>query len=85
MVSVMEVMVASFKRTYASTVVFSASDTAAGQCQPTPQPKTPGHSTANLAQSLAGSLLPSPGSWCAQGFVCDFQESVSQVLWKLCD
>lgn len=62
MVSVMEVMVASFKRTCASTVVFSASGTATGQCQPTPQPKTPGHSKANLAQSLAGSLLLSPGS-----------------------
>ena len=63
--SVMEVMVTSFKRTYASTVVLSAPDTATGQCQPMPQPKTPGHSKANLAQSLAGSLLLSPGSWCA--------------------
>ena len=29
-----------------------------------------------------GSLLLSPGSWCAQGFVCALQESVSPVLWK---
>ena len=32
--------------------------------------ETPGHSQASLAQSLVGTLLPSPGSWCAQGFVC---------------
>ena len=29
-----------------------------------------------------GSLLLSPGSWCAQGFVCALQESVSPVLCK---
>ena len=29
-----------------------------------------------------GSLLLSPGSWCAQGFVCSLQESVSPVLSK---
>ena len=28
------------------------------------------------------SLLLSPGSWCAQGFVCALQESVSPVLCK---
>ena len=32
--------------------------------------------------SLVGSLLLSPGSWCAQGFVCALQESVSPVLSK---
>ena len=37
---------------------------------------------ANLGQSLAGSLLPSPGSWCAQGSVCALQDSVSPVLCK---
>ena len=31
------------------------------------------------------SLLLSPGSWCAQGFVCALQESVSPVLWKFCN
>ena len=34
-----------------------------------------------------GSLLLSPGSWCAQGSVCALQESVSPVLckfWWLC-
>ena len=29
-----------------------------------------------------GSLLLSPGSWCARGFVCSFQEPVSPVLCK---
>ena len=33
-------------------------------------PETPGHSLASLGQSLEGSLLLSPGSWCTQGFVC---------------
>ena len=29
-----------------------------------------------------GTRLLSPGSWCAQGFVCALQESVPPVLWK---
>ena len=37
---------------------------------------------ASLGQSLVGSLLLSPGSWCAQGFVCALQESASLVLCK---
>ena len=37
-----------------------------------------GHSRASPGQSLVGSRLLSPGSWCAQGFVCALQESVSQ-------
>ena len=62
----------------------------AGHHQPIPLPETPGHSQASLGQSLVGSLLLSPGSWCIQGFfvcVCAFQESVSPVLckfWWLC-
>ena len=44
--------------------------------------ETPGHSRASLGQSLVGSLLLSPGSWCTQGFVCALQESVSPVLCK---
>ena len=42
--------------------------------------ETPGHSWASLGQSLVGSLLPSPGSWCTQAFVCAFQKSVSPVF-----
>ena len=54
---------------------------------PTPPPETPGHPRASLSQSLVGSLLLSPRSWCAQGFVCALQNSVSPVLckfWWLC-
>ena len=47
--------------------------------------QTPEHSLARLTQSLVGSLLLSPGSWWAQGFVCALQESVSPVLWKFCN
>ena len=82
MVEVMKITATSFKRSCASTATFSAFDPAAGHCQPTPPPETPGHSWASLGQSLVGSLLPSPGSGCAQGFVCALQESVSPVLCK---
>ena len=55
-------------------------------CWPMPPTDTPGHSQASLGQSLVGSLLLSPGSWCARGFVCALQESVSPVpckFWQL--
>ena len=38
--------------------------------------------TGKSGQSLVGSLLLSPGSWCAQGSVCALQESVSPFLTK---
>ena len=60
----------------------SAPDPAAGQHWPTPPPETSGHSQASLGPSPVGSLLLSPGSWWAQGFVCALQESVSPVLYK---
>ena len=44
-----------------------------------PSPETPGHSQASLGQSLVGTLLLSPGSWCTQGSFCAVQESVSPV------
>ena len=65
----MATMETSFKRTYANTVVFSAPDPRAAHCQPTPPLETSEHSQASLAQSLVGSLLLSPASWCTQGFV----------------
>ena len=40
---------------------------------------------ASLAQSLVGTLLLSPSSWCTQDFVGALQESVSLVLWKFCN
>ena len=81
----MKIMATSFKRSRTGTVVFSAPDPAAGQCAPTPPPETPGPSQASLGQSLVGSLLLSPGSWCTQGFVCPLQVSISPVLCKFCN
>ena len=79
---VMKIMVTSFKKSHAHTATLSAPNPAAGHCQPTPLPETPGHSESSMGQSLVGSLLLSPGSWCTQGFVCALQESVSPVLCK---
>ena len=75
-------MATSFKRSHACTATLSAPNPAAGHHQPMPLLETPGHSQASLGQSLVGSLLLSPGSWCTQGFVCALQESVSAVLFK---
>ena len=85
MVSLIKVTATSFKRTCVLTVVFSATDPAAGHCHPMPPLETSGHSWASLAQSLVGTLLLSPGSCCIQGFVCALQVSVSPVLWKFCN
>ena len=65
----MKVMVTSFKRSHARTAALSAPNPATGYHQPMPPMETPGHSQANLGQSLVESLLLSPGSWCTQGFV----------------
>ena len=62
-----------------------APDLTAGHCRPTPLLETLGPSQASLAQSVVGTLLLSPSSWCAQGFVCALQESVSLGLWKFCN
>ena len=72
----MKIMATSFKR------ALSALDPAAGHHPPTTSAGTPGQLRASLGQSLVGSLLLSSGSWCAQGFVCALQESVSPVLCK---
>ena len=82
MVVVMKIMVTSFIRSHAGTATLSAPQTCTSHCRLTPPPETPGHSWASLGQSLVGSLLLSPGSWCTQGFVCAFQESVFPVLCK---
>ena len=78
MVEVMKIQATSFKRSCGCTAVLSAPDPASGHHQPMPPPETSGHSQASLGQSLVGSLLFSPGSWCAQGLICALQESVSQ-------
>ena len=75
-------METSFKRSHACTATFSAPNPAAGHHQCMPLLETSGHSRASLGQSLMGSLLLFPGSWCTQCFVCALQESVSPVLYK---
>ena len=82
MVEVLKIMVTSFKKSYAGTATPSAPNPAAGHRRPMPLPETPGHSWVSLGQSLAGSLLLPPGSWCTKGFVCALPESVSPVLGK---
>ena len=78
MVEVMNIVATSFKMSQAHTVALSVPDPEAGHHQPTPPPETLRHSQASLGQSLVGSLLLSPGSWCAQCFVCALQESLPQ-------
>ena len=78
MVEVMKIMVTSLKISHACTAMLTAPNPASGHHQPTPPLKTPGLSWASLGQSLVGSLLLSPGSWCTQGSVCALQVSVSQ-------
>ena len=75
---VMKIMGTSFKRSHACTATLCAPSPAAGHHQRTPLPESPGHLRASLSQSLVGSLLLSPGSWCTQGSVCAHQEFVSQ-------
>ena len=64
-----DVMKTSFKRSHAGTAVLSAYYPAAGHCWSMPPPETPRHPWASLGQSLVGSLLLSPGSWCTQVFL----------------
>ena len=49
-------------RSHARTATLSAPNPAAGHCQPTPPPETPGLTQASLGQSLVASLLFSSGS-----------------------
>ena len=77
-VGAMAIMVTSFKMTYAS--CHSSLDCCIQCPRPCSRPllthvsaRNPGHSQASLAQSLVGSLLLFPGSWCTQGFVCALQ------------
>ena len=85
MVKVMRIMVTSFKKPHAHVAPLSAPNPASGHCQPAPLMETPGHSQASLGQSLVGSLLLPPGSWCAKGSVCALPESISLcTFWQLC-
>ena len=77
MVEVMKIMATALLHSVPPTLQQATTDS-------TPPLETPGHSQASQDQSLVGSLLLSPGSWCTQGFVCALQESVSPVLCKFC-
>ena len=72
------------KRSCVCILVFSSPDPEADHCLPSPLLETPGHLQASLGQSLVRSLLLSPGSWWAQGFVCALQENVYPVRCKFC-
>ena len=63
-------IMATFKRSCACTAALSTHDATAGHCRPTPPLETPGHSQASLGQSLFGSPLLSPGSWCTRFCLC---------------
>ena len=83
MVEVRKITVISFKRSHACTATLTASNHTADHHRPTPPLETPGLSQASLGQSLMGSLLLSSGSWCTQGSVCAFQQSLSQsCVWS---
>ena len=70
MVEVMKIMVTSFKGSLACIATLSVPNPAAGHCQPMPLLETAGHSQASLGQSLVGSLLLSPRSWCRRFCLC---------------
>ena len=78
----MKIMATSFKSSHKCIATLSAPNPTAGHHRPMSRLETPGHSRASPGQSLVRSLLLSPGSCCAQDFVCAFQESVSPVLCK---
>ena len=82
MVELMKIMATSFNRSCARTATLSASNPAAGHCLPTPSLETPEPLQAGLGHSLVVSLLLSPGSWCAQCFVCALKESAFPVLCR---
>ena len=87
MVEVMKIMAASFKTSRARTAVLSEPDSAQATADPCLCWRLLGTHRQVLGQSLLGSLLLSPGSWCTYGSVCALQESVSPVLckfWWLC-
>ena len=73
MVEVMKIMANSFKGSHACTATLSAPNPASGRCRPMPPLETPGQSLASLGQSLVGSLLLSPASWCTQALIVPSQ------------
>ena len=84
MAEVMKIMATSFKRSHACTAILSAPNPAAGHHRPMPLLETPGHSQASLGQSLVGSLLLYPESWCTQVSVCALLCSPQDYFPVLC-
>ena len=77
----MKIMATSFKKSHARTDTLSAPDPEAGHSQPTPLQRL-------LLTGKSGSVscgVTAVFSWCAQGFACALQESVSPVLCKFCN
>ena len=70
MVEVMKIMVTSLKRSHTCTATLTAPNPAACHHRLLPPLEIPGHSWASLGQSLLGSLLLSPGSWCTRFYLC---------------
>ena len=70
MVEVMKIMIIAFKRSHACTATLSAPNPAAGPHQSMPLFETSGYSQASLGQSLVGSPLFSPVSWCTRFCLC---------------
>ena len=87
MVEMMKITVTSVKRSHARTATLRAPDPAAGHRQPMALSKTPGHSQASLGWSFVGSLLLSPGSWCARDTRVCFPAAAKsrQLCPTLCD
>ena len=52
-------------------------------CLPMSPLETPGHLWASLGQSLVGSLLLSPGFWCAQSSVCLDYIFVNLLIYQI--
>ena len=84
MVEVMKIMV-TFKRSHVCTATLSASNPAAGHHQLMPPLETPEHSQTRLGQSLVGSLLLSPGSWCTSFCLCPLRVYLPVLckFWQL--
>ena len=68
----------------ACTATLSAPSPAAGRHQSTPLLEAPGHSWASLGQSLVGSLLLSPGSWCTQSSARRSNQSIQKEISLEC-
>ena len=80
----MKIMVTSFRRSHARTVHSVPPALQQDIINPRLRRRLLDTRT-SLGQSLAGSLLLSPGSWGTQGFVCSLRESISLVMWKFCN